>query len=112
MDRDVGWLQRDLGLHLVNVFDTGRAARALGMPSLSLAYLLRVYAEFEADKRHQLADWRRRPAHEDRLAAGKPMEVSGRGNAKGKGKGGAGEGRDTHEGGETIGLSAALARYA
>lgn len=51
MDRDVAWLQRDLQLMIVNAFDTGRAARILELPSLSLAYLLRVYAEFEADKR-------------------------------------------------------------
>ncbi|KAL7546058.1 hypothetical protein ACHAWF_009400, partial [Thalassiosira exigua] len=64
-DSDVPWLQRDFGIYLVNLFDTGRAARALGFSSAGLAYLLRKYVGFEADKSHQLADWRRRPLPED-----------------------------------------------
>lgn len=39
-DHDVVWLQRDLGLYLVNMFDTGQAARVLSYPSAGLAYLL------------------------------------------------------------------------
>ncbi|KAL7466463.1 hypothetical protein ACHAXS_006764 [Conticribra weissflogii] len=60
-DSDVPWLQRDFGCYIVNLFDTGRAARALKFPSAGLAYLLRKYAGVEADKVHQLSDWRRRP---------------------------------------------------
>ena len=37
---DVGWLQRDFGVFIVNLFDTGQASRALGYPSAGLAYLL------------------------------------------------------------------------
>eukprot|EP00163_Fabomonas_tropica_P020027 TRINITY_DN351_c0_g1_i1.p1 TRINITY_DN351_c0_g1~~TRINITY_DN351_c0_g1_i1.p1 ORF type:complete len:909 (+),score=249.30 TRINITY_DN351_c0_g1_i1:264-2729(+) len=58
---DVLWLQRDFGLYLVNLFDTGQAARVLEFPSYSLAYLLKYYCSVEADKKYQLADWRMRP---------------------------------------------------
>jgi len=39
-DSDVLWLQRDLGLYIVNLFDTYRAARRLAYPATSLGYLL------------------------------------------------------------------------
>lgn len=55
---DVVWLQRDFGLYLVGLFDTGQAARVLGMAHLSLAFLLKHYCRLEADKKFQLADWR------------------------------------------------------
>jgi exosome complex exonuclease RRP6 len=32
-DSDILWLQKDLGLFVVNMFDTGQAARLLGMPA-------------------------------------------------------------------------------
>ena len=31
-DRDIEWLQKDFGLFVVNMFDTGRAARLVGLP--------------------------------------------------------------------------------
>ena len=62
---DVVWLQRDFGLYLVNVFDTGVAAKALGYPSLGLAYLLEKFCNIDVDKSNQLADWRQRPLSED-----------------------------------------------
>jgi ribonuclease D len=66
---DVKWLQRDFGLYLVNLFDTGLASRRLQKPSASLAYLLKTYAglvEIDARKRkHQLGDWRVRPLSDD-----------------------------------------------
>ena len=34
--------QRDFGVYLVNVFDTGQAARVLALPSFGLAYLLQA----------------------------------------------------------------------
>ncbi|CAM9686281.1 unnamed protein product, partial [Phaeothamnion confervicola] len=49
-DSDVLWLQRDLGLYLVNLFDTGQAARYLGLPSFSYAHLLARYCAVMADK--------------------------------------------------------------
>ncbi|XP_074655817.1 exosome complex component 10-like [Tubulanus polymorphus] len=60
-DSDVIWLQRDFGLYLVNMFDTGQASRLLGFPRHSLAYLLQYFCNVEADKQYQLADWRIRP---------------------------------------------------
>ncbi|OBA20818.1 hypothetical protein METBIDRAFT_44245, partial [Metschnikowia bicuspidata var. bicuspidata NRRL YB-4993] len=58
---DIVWLQRDLGLYVVSLFDTYHAARALGLPRLSLAYLLETLAHFHTLKKYQLADWRVRP---------------------------------------------------
>ncbi|KAL6764692.1 ribonuclease H-like domain-containing protein [Haematococcus lacustris] len=60
-DRDVVWLQRDFHLYLVNMFDTGQAARVLALPSFGLAHLLNHFCCVTADKRWQLADWRVRP---------------------------------------------------
>lgn len=57
-DMDILWLQRDFGVYIVNLFDTGQASRALGMPSHGLAHLLRHYCEVIVDKKYQLADWR------------------------------------------------------
>ncbi len=36
-DSDVLWLQRDFGIYIVNMFDTGQAARVLDFPSFGLA---------------------------------------------------------------------------
>jgi exosome complex exonuclease RRP6 len=55
---DVKWLQRDLGLYLVNYFDTGTAAEMLRYSSRSLAWLLRRFVDLSVDKKYQLADWR------------------------------------------------------
>ena len=35
-DMDVQWLQRDFGIYVVNMFDTGQAARVLELPSKGL----------------------------------------------------------------------------
>jgi len=62
---DVAWLQRDFGLYVVNLFDTGLASRHLEYPSASLAYLLERHAALTDVKRMkqkwQMADWRLRP---------------------------------------------------
>ncbi|ETV91828.1 hypothetical protein H310_13657 [Aphanomyces invadans] len=63
-DSDIVWLQRDLGIYIVNMFDTGQAARALQYPRFSLAYLLQTHCGVTADKQYQLADWRVRPLDE------------------------------------------------
>ncbi|XP_030371136.1 exosome component 10 [Scaptodrosophila lebanonensis] len=60
-DLDIEWLQRDLALYIVNMFDTHRAAKALNMARLSLAFLLKHYVDLDVDKSFQLADWRMRP---------------------------------------------------
>ena len=66
-DMDVQWLQRDFGIYVVGMFDTGQAARVLDLPSKGLAYLLSHYCGVSADKRFQLADWRLRPLTNDML---------------------------------------------
>ncbi|KAL3430138.1 ribonuclease H-like domain-containing protein [Aspergillus tetrazonus] len=58
---DIIWLQRDLGLYVVGMFDTYHAACALNYPKKSLKYLLHKFVNFEADKQYQMADWRIRP---------------------------------------------------
>jgi exosome complex exonuclease RRP6 len=55
---DAIWLQRDLGLYLVGLFDTHHAARALGYAGGSLAFLLQKFINFNAQKQYQTADWR------------------------------------------------------
>ena len=67
-DMDVQWLQRDFGVYVVCMFDTGRAATRLAMPKKSLAFLLQHYCGVDADKTFQLADWRARPLSDEMLA--------------------------------------------
>ncbi|KAL4873374.1 hypothetical protein BDV12DRAFT_182217 [Aspergillus spectabilis] len=58
---DIIWLQRDLGLYVVGMFDTYHAAYVLNYQSKSLKFLLKKFVNFEADKKYQTADWRIRP---------------------------------------------------
>ncbi|OII71228.1 exosome 3-5 exoribonuclease subunit [Cryptosporidium ubiquitum] len=61
-DYDIIWLQRDFSVYIVNMFDTGQAARILNTPGgFSLKNLLSIYCSLDIDKRFQLADWRERP---------------------------------------------------
>lgn len=64
---DMIWLQRDLGLYVVGLFDTFHASTALGFPQKSLKYLLERFCNFHADKKYQMADWRIRPIPVDML---------------------------------------------
>lgn len=64
---DMIWLQRDLGLYVVALFDTYHAANVLGYPHRSLAYLLEKHCNFFADKRYQMSDWRIRPLPQELL---------------------------------------------
>jgi len=66
-DHDIGWLQRDFGVYIVNMFDTGQAARVLQEARFSLAYLLQKYCDVHADKQYQLADWRIRELPEEMI---------------------------------------------
>lgn len=66
-DLDIQWLQRDLSLYVVNMFDTHQAAKQLNLPYLSLAYLLQRHCNIDANKHYQLADWRIRPLPEELL---------------------------------------------
>ncbi|GAB1606032.1 exosome component 10-like [Argonauta hians] len=58
---DVDWLQRDFGLYVVNMFDTGQASRVLNYERFSMSYLMERFCQKEIDKQYQLADWRIRP---------------------------------------------------
>ncbi|CAB3410955.1 unnamed protein product [Caenorhabditis bovis] len=60
-DSDVLWLQRDFGIHIVNLFDTYVAMKKLKYLKFSLAYLVSTIASVVLDKQYQLADWRARP---------------------------------------------------
>eukprot|EP00731_Ephydatia_muelleri_P038543 Em0799g5a len=66
-DWDIPWLQRDFGIYVVNLFDTGQASRVLALPKFSLAYLLQYCCDVQADKQYQLADWRIRPLPEEMM---------------------------------------------
>lgn len=65
---DIIWLQRDLGLYVVSLFDTYHASKKLGYPRFSLAYLLENLANFKTSKKYQLADWRARPLSQPMLS--------------------------------------------
>jgi len=60
-DSDIVWLQKDFGVYVVNLFDTGQAARVLEAGGLGLGHLLNHYCNIQVDKKYQLADWRIRP---------------------------------------------------
>lgn len=64
---DIQWLQRDLSIYVVNMFDTHIAARYLSYSGLSLAYLLNRFCDVQAMKQFQLADWRIRPLPEEMM---------------------------------------------
>ncbi|CAI6012097.1 unnamed protein product [Closterium sp. NIES-65] len=66
-DSDVVWLQRDFGIFIANLFDTGQASRVLGLERFSLAHLLQRYCGVTANKSLQMADWRVRPLPSDML---------------------------------------------
>ena len=42
-DRDIQWLQRDFGIYMANMFDTGQATRLLEFPGHGLGYLLQHF---------------------------------------------------------------------
>ncbi|KAJ0249128.1 3'-5' exonuclease domain-containing protein [Hirschfeldia incana] len=60
-DRDIIWLQRDFGIYVCNLFDTGQASRVLKLERNSLEFLLKHYCGVAANKQYQNADWRIRP---------------------------------------------------
>ncbi|MCD9638446.1 hypothetical protein HAX54_022442 [Datura stramonium] len=60
-DRDIVWLQRDFGIYVCNMFDTGQASRILKLERNSLEYLLQHFCGVTANKEYQNADWRLRP---------------------------------------------------
>lgn len=62
---DILWLQRDFGVYIVNLFDTGVCSRVLGLEQHSFKYILSRYCQENANKSLQLADWRVRPLPDD-----------------------------------------------
>ena len=65
---DLICLKRDFGFHFANLFDTMVAARLLGHPELGLGSILESEFGVHANKRHQRADWGKRPLDEAQLA--------------------------------------------
>ena len=57
-NQDILWLQKDFGVYVVNMLDTGQASRVLGFESFGLAYLLKRFCSVRANKEFQRADWR------------------------------------------------------
>lgn len=66
-DRDIAWLQRDFGIYVCNLFDTGQASRVLQMERYSLEHLLQHFCGVTANKQYQNADWRLRPLPHEML---------------------------------------------
>ncbi|KAF0929737.1 hypothetical protein E2562_024429 [Oryza meyeriana var. granulata] len=66
-DRDIIWLQRDFGIYVCNLFDTGQASRILQMDRNSLEHLLHHFCGVTANKEYQSADWRLRPLPDEMI---------------------------------------------
>ncbi|GAB4857231.1 hypothetical protein Ancab_015138 [Ancistrocladus abbreviatus] len=66
-DRDIIWLQRDFGIYVCNLFDTGQASKVLKLERNSLEYLLHHFCGVTANKEYQNADWRLRPLPDEML---------------------------------------------
>jgi ribonuclease D len=58
---DVMCLKRDFGFQIRNLFDTIIGVRVLGWENFGLAHLLEHYYGVEVNKRHQRANWGKRP---------------------------------------------------
>lgn len=66
-DFDVRLLHRDLGLKVRGLFDTQIAASLVGEKALGLAALLEKHLGVKLSKKHQRADWAKRPLTEELL---------------------------------------------
>jgi len=64
-DYDLRLLDRDLGIRIGGLFDTMIAARLVGERAFGLAALVASRLGVQLDKKHQLADWSRRPLPEE-----------------------------------------------
>jgi ribonuclease D len=64
---DVVCMRRDYGFEFRNLFDTMSAARTLGWPQVGLADILATHFGVTMNKKHQRADWKRRPLTPDQL---------------------------------------------
>jgi ribonuclease D len=66
-DYDLRLLDRDLDIAVHGLFDTQVAAALLGESALGLAALLEQHLGVKLSKKHQRADWARRPLPDDML---------------------------------------------
>lgn len=66
-DYDLRLLDRDLDIAVHGLFDTQVAAAMLGESALGLAALLETHLGIKLSKKHQRADWARRPLPTDML---------------------------------------------
>lgn len=64
---DIVCLRRDYGFEFINLFDTMSAARTLGWPQVGLAAILDTHFGVTMNKKHQRADWKRRPLPAEQL---------------------------------------------
>lgn len=64
---DLLGLGRDFQFTFTNIFDTMSAARTLGWPQVGLAAVLKTQCDVTLSKKHQRADWGRRPLTSDLL---------------------------------------------
>jgi ribonuclease D len=66
-DFDLRLLKRDHGIRISRLFDTKLAAQFLGEAALGLAGLAEKHLGVRLDKKHQRADWAKRPLPRDLL---------------------------------------------
>ena len=66
-DYDIACLTRDHDFRFHRVFDTMIAATLLGVEKVGLANLVEAHFGVRLDKKHQRADWARRPVSADQL---------------------------------------------
>jgi len=64
---DILCLKRDYGFEFAGVFDTMVAARTLGWKATGLAAIVEAQFGVKLDKKHQRADWGRRPLSGEQL---------------------------------------------
>jgi ribonuclease D len=64
---DILCLRRDYRFEFANIFDTMSAARTLGWPQVGLAAILDTQFGVTMNKKHQRADWKRRPLTPEQL---------------------------------------------
>lgn len=64
---DLICLRRDYAFTFTNIFDTMSAARTLGWAQVGLAAILDTHFGVTMDKKHQRADWKRRPLTPEQL---------------------------------------------
>jgi ribonuclease D len=64
---DLICLRRDFGFSFANLFDTMHAARVLGYPAVGLEKLLNDKFKIQTDKRHQKANWAKRPLTSEQI---------------------------------------------